>query len=573
MINKRLFLGLAVALVLSACSSTQGIHSVKVPEGSSTAVNIPAKQIAMTEEEIREWPHADIYQDSIPGMSLDKAYEFLADKKGTMVILGVIDSGIDIEHEDLKDNAWSNSDEIAGNGKDDDNNGYIDDIYGWNFLGGDGIATPEQLEVTRIYKMLDAKYNGKAKSDMTASEIDGFNYYQKVKKDYENRIKVGDSQQSIFEQYDIFKENVEYIEKLIVFIGDAHETTAAKLNKRDYNLAELNTLDLYDRSPVLIKILEEGEKPDELIEQLKIDLEYQKEGKKFYESQATVMYNLNFNGRITGDDPFDIMDVPYGNANTIGSVDDEIHGTHVAGIAMATRENGKGINGIAQNVKLLSVRTVPDGDEYDKDVALAIRYAVDNGAKVINMSFGKSYSPNAEWVYDAIKYAASKDVLLVHAAGNDHKDIDRSDNFPTDAPDKINEITDNLITIGAMTRNFNEDLVATFSNYGKRNVDLFAPGLEIYSTVPKNEYKILQGTSMAAPEVAGVASLIRSYYPQLSASQVKHILMNSGTKVDLNVKLPGGDGKMVPFSDLSVSGRVLNAYNALRMADSMVLNN
>ncbi len=573
MINKRLFLGLAVALVLSACSSTQGIHSVKVPEGSSKAVNIPAKQIAMTEEEIREWPHADIYQDSIPGMSLDKAYEFLADKKGTMVILGVIDSGIDIEHEDLKDNAWSNSDEIAGNGKDDDNNGYIDDIYGWNFLGGDGIATPEQLEVTRIYKMLDAKYNGKAKSDMTASEIDGFNYYQKVKKDYENRIKVGDSQQSIFEQYDIFKENVEYIEKLIVFIGDAHETTAAKLNKRDYNLAELNTLDLYDRSPVLIKILEEGEKPDELIEQLKIDLEYQKEGKKFYESQATVMYNLNFNGRITGDDPFDIMDVPYGNANTIGSVDDEIHGTHVAGIAMATRENGKGINGIAQNVKLLSVRTVPDGDEYDKDVALAIRYAVDNGAKVINMSFGKSYSPNAEWVYDAIKYAASKDVLLVHAAGNDHKDIDRSDNFPTDAPDKINEITDNLITIGAMTRNFNEDLVATFSNYGKRNVDLFAPGLEIYSTVPKNEYKILQGTSMAAPEVAGVASLIRSYYPQLSASQVKHILMNSGTKVDLNVKLPGGDGKMVPFSDLSVSGRVLNAYNALRMADSMVLNN
>ncbi len=573
MINKRFFLGLAVALVLSACSSTQGIHSVKVPEGSSTAVNIPAKQVAMTEEEIREWPHADIYQDSIPGMSLDKAYEFLADKKGTMVILGVIDSGIDIEHEDLKDNAWSNSDEIAGNGKDDDNNGYIDDIHGWNFLGGDGIATPEQLEVTRIYKMLDAKYNGKARSDMTASEMDGFNYYQKVKKDYENRIKVGDSQQSIFEQYDIFKENVEYIEKLIVFIGDAHETTAAKLNKRDYNLAELNALDLYDRSPVLIKILEEGEKPDELIEQLKIDLEYQKEGKKFYESQATVMYNLNFNGRITGDDPFDIMDVPYGNANTIGSVDDEIHGTHVAGIAMATRENGKGINGIAQNVKLLSVRTVPDGDEYDKDVALAIRYAVDNGAKVINMSFGKSYSPNAEWVYDAIKYAASKDVLLVHAAGNDHKDIDRSDNFPTDAPDKINEITDNLITIGAMTRNFNEDLVATFSNYGKRNVDLFAPGLEIYSTIPKNEYKILQGTSMAAPEVAGVASLIRSYYPQLSASQVKHILMNSGTKVDLNVKLPGGDGKMVPFSDLSVSGRVLNAYNALRMADSMVLNN
>ncbi|MGB5323390.1 S8 family serine peptidase, partial [Lutimonas sp.] len=404
---------------------------------------------------------------------------------------------------------------------------------------------------------------------MNASEMDGFNYYQKVKKDYEKRILVGDSQQSIFQQYDIFKENVDYIERLIVFIGDAHEETVAKLKKRDYNLAELNTLDPSERSPVLIKILEEGQKPDELIEQLKTDLEYQKEGKEFYEPQVT-QYNLNFKGRTTGDDPYDIKDVPYGNANTIGSVDDEMHGTHVSGIAMATRDNGKGMNGVAQNVKLLSVRAVPDGDEYDKDVALAIRYAVDNGAKVINMSFGKYYSPNAEWVYEAIKYAASKDVLLVHAAGNDHKNIDKSDNFPTDAPDKVNEITDNVITIGAMTRHFNEDLVATFSNYGKLNVDLFAPGLEIYSTVPKNGYKSIQGTSMAAPEVAGVASLIRSYYPELSASQVKHILMNSGTKVDLNVKLPGGDGKMVPFSDLSVSGRVLNAYNALKMADSMV---
>jgi subtilisin family serine protease len=283
------------------------------------------------------------------------------------------------------------------------------------------------------------------------------------------------------------------------------------------------------------------------------------------------MYNLDFDGRTaTGDDAYDITDVPYGNAFTIGSVEDEMHGTHVSGIALATRDNGKGMNGVAKNVKLLSVRTVPDGDEYDKDVALAIRYAVDNGAKVINMSFGKSYSPNAEWVYDALKYAASKDVLLVHAAGNDHKNIDKSDNFPTDAPDKVKEIVDNVITIGAMTRNYNEDLVASFSNYGKLNVDLFAPGLEIYSTVPKNEYLSIQGTSMAAPEVAGVAALIRSYYPELSASQVKRILMNSGIKVDLNVKLPGGEGKLVPFSDLSVSGRVLNAYNALKMADSMV---
>lgn len=566
--NKRLLLGLGLAVVLSGCSSTKNLHSLEVPKGSAEAVNMVAKQGEMSEEEIRNWPHADIYQDSIPGMSLEKAYEFVADKKGTTVILGVIDSGIDREHEDLKDNIWTNTDEIAGNGKDDDGNGYIDDIHGWNFLGGEGVATPEQLEVTRIYKQLDAKYNGKTSADMGASEKDGFNYYTKVKNDYNNRVKKAN------EQLAIYSENLDYAEKVEMFIGDAHEKVVTKLNKRDYTLAELQTLDSSEYNPVLEKVFETGQSPEALIEGLKKEKPTLEKGKEHYEKQLSVLYNLDFEGRTaTNDDVYDIKDVPYGNANTIGSIEDEMHGTHVSGIAMATRNNGKGMNGVAQNVKLLSVRAVPDGDEYDKDIALAIRYAVDNGAKVINMSFGKSYSPNAEWVYDAIKYAAKNDVLLVHAAGNDHKDIDKSDNFPTDAPDKMGEITDNVLTIGAMTRHFDEDLVATFSNYGKLNVDLFAPGLEIYSTVPDNDYESIQGTSMAAPEAAGVAVLVRSYYPELSASQVKHILMNSGIKVDLEVKLPvarGTEATLVPFSELSVSGRVLNAYNALKMADDMV---
>lgn len=545
-----MILGLGLAIVLSACSSTKNLHSIAVPEGSATAVNIPAKKGNMTVEEIREWPHADIYKDSIPGMSLDKAYEFLADKKGTTVILGVIDSGIDNEHEDLRDNIWTNTDEIAGNGKDDDQNGYVDDIHGWNFLGGEGQATPEQLEVTRLYKMLRAKYDGKTRDDMSVSEMDGFNYYQKVKKDYEKRINEAN-------------ENYELYQKTKIYFEDVDRAAKEKLGKEDYTLTDLSALDVADQNPYLMRVMGTGGTNAEVGEHIN-------EAVKHY-GNVKKMYNLDFNGRAaTNDDPYDITDVPYGNGNTIGSVDDEMHGTHVTGIAMATRDNGKGLNGVAKNVKLLSVRAVPEGDEYDKDIALAIRYAVDNGAKVVNMSFGKSYSPNAEWVYDAIKYAASKDVLLVHAAGNDHKNIDKSDNFPTDAPNKVDEITDNVITIGAMTRHYDKDLVASFSNYGKLNVDLFAPGLEIYSTVPKNEYKSIQGTSMAAPEVAGVASLIRSYYPELSANQVKHILMNSGIKVDLEVLLPGGDGALVPFSDLSRSGRVLNAYNALKMADSMV---
>ena len=565
MINRKLFLGLGLALILASCSTTKNIHSITVPEGSATAVTVPAKKGTMTEEEIQKWPHADITSDSIPGMSLAKAFQFVADKKGTTVIVGVIDSGIDINHEDLKDNIWTNSNEIAGNGKDDDNNGYIDDIHGWNFIGGEGKATPEQLEITRIYKKLDPKYSGKSEDQIAVNDKDEFAYYQKVKKDFDKRVEKANKDLSKT------KADLKYSKKVKQYLINSNNEAVKKFNKQNYTIADLNTLPEEERSPILMQILSNGGKVDVIIEQLNSEIDYlEKIRLKHYSSQVNVMYNLDFKGRTTGDNAYDIKDFPYGNAFTIGSIDDEMHGTHVSGITLATRNNGKGMNGVAKNVKLMSVRTVPDGDEYDKDVALAIRYAVDNGAKVINMSFGKSYSPNPEWVYEAFKYAASKDVLLVHAAGNDGKNIDKSDNFPTDAPDKVNEISDNVITVGAMTRNYNEKLVATFSNYGKLNVDIFAPGLEIYSTVPKNEYKSIQGTSMAAPEVAGVAALVRSYYPQLSASQVKHILMNSGTKVDFEVILPKGEGKKVPFSDLSVSGRVLNAYNALKMADEMV---
>jgi len=548
--TNRFLLILAATAILSSCSSTKNIHKKAVPEGSAAAVTVPAKKGALSEAELNAWPHADIYRDSLPGMSLERAYEFVSDKKGTTVVVGIVDSGIDITHEDLKDLVWTNSDEVAGNGKDDDNNGYVDDVNGWNFLGGEGEATPEQLEVTRLYKKLGNKYGEKTEGEIDADDMEEFALYQKVKRDYEKRI---DDTQPKYDYYSKLKQYIAYAD------GEAR----AKLGKEEYTLADLNTLDEADRDPVLMQVYSIGG----TVAQVKDEADYWLD---HYGPLLKTHYNLDLDGRMTDDDAYDITDVPYGNGVVTGSLEDELHGTHVAGISLAKRDNGKGVNGVTNNVKLLSVRAVPDGDEYDKDVALAIRYAVDNGAKVINMSFGKSYSPNPEWVYDAIKYAASKDVLLVHAAGNDNKDIDKSDNFPTDAPDKVNEITDNVITVGAMTRNYNKDLVATFSNYGKLNVDVFAPGLEIYSTIPQNKYQLLQGTSMAAPAVTGVAAMVRSYYPELSASQVKHILMNSGIKVDMDVKLPGGDGKLVPFSDLSVSGRVLNAYNALKMADAMV---
>jgi subtilisin family serine protease len=279
---------------------------------------------------------------------------------------------------------------------------------------------------------------------------------------------------------------------------------------------------------------------------------------------------------ILGDDPNIMDDRPYGDSKTGHSIKDESHGTHVSGIIAASRDNKIGINGVANNVKIMAVRAVPDGDEYDKDVALGLRYAVDNGAKIINTSFGKGFSPKKEWVFEAIQYAASKDVLIVNAAGNDGNNIDFEKVFPIDTRDLKTEISDNFLTVGAMSANYDENLPASFSNYGKINVDVFAPGVQIYSTTPENEYAKFSGTSMAAPSAAGVAALIRSYYPKLSASQVKHILMNSGTLINFEVIKPGSrswekpNGEKVPFSDLSVSGRIVNAYNALKMADYMI---
>ncbi|MCF6297723.1 MAG: S8 family serine peptidase, partial [Flavobacteriaceae bacterium] len=419
MINKKLILGLGLATILTSCSTTKSIHNLAVPSGFESAVIIPAKKGMMSEEAIRKWPQADISTDSIPGMSIDKAYQFLANKKGTTIIVGVIDSGIDINHDDLKDNIWTNSDEVAGNGIDDDKNGFVDDIHGWNFLGGkEGDSTPEQLEITRLYKKLNAKYVGKSEDQISENDKSEYAYYQEVKKDFDEKV-------------DEANGNYQYYQKLQEMLRKGDLVAQKKLDKTNYTIEDLNTLSPEDQNPFLMKIMSTGSNVPDTFKQLEGGLDH-------YGSQVKVMYNLDFDGRsVTGDNAYDIKDTSYGNAHTIGSIDDEMHGTHVSGIILATRDNKIGMNGIAKNVKLLSVRAVPDGDEYDKDVALAIRYAVDNGAKIINMSFGKSYSPNAEWVYDAIKYAESKDVLLVHAAGNDGSDIDTAENFPNDSKDKL----------------------------------------------------------------------------------------------------------------------------------------
>ena len=489
-----------------------------------------AKKTPLTEQQLQRWSHLDLEKDSIPGMSVDKAYtELLKNKKSTKVIVAVVDTGVDINHEDLKSVIWTNKKEIPNNGKDDDKNGFIDDVHGWNFLGD---SNNENLEMVRILKKGD----------------DGSEIYKNALADYTENLKEAN-------------EAKETVDVLL----NADKAIVEVLKKDNYTIEELKDMpsakfELYDSKRIMLSYATQ-------------------KGATFHDDlksyQTSVYdqldYNLNkdFDGRkIVGDNPEDINNKNYGN-NVVYSKDrkDSLHGTHVAGIIAQGRDNGLGGDGVADNVEIMPVRALLNGDEYDKDIALAIRYAVDNGAKVINGSFGKDYSPHAEWVYDAIKYAASKDVLIVHAAGNDSKDIDTEPNFPTDEVNGA-EIADNLITIGALRNEIGEKVVAKFSNYGKKNVDVFAPGVKIYATVPGNKYKYLQGTSMASPNAAGVAALIRSYYPNLKASQIKQILMQSGTSLNFDVKV-GAKQEKIPFSEASVSGKIVNAYNALKMAEEM----
>jgi cell wall-associated protease len=524
-------------LVLAGCGAQKQVSSFSSLTAISAPLNVK-KTAPLEENELKRWSHLDIVKDTIPGMSVDRAYaDLLKGKQGVKVIVGIVDSGVDIEHEDLKSVVWTNAKEIPGNGIDDDNNGYIDDIHGWNFLGD---ITKENLEYERIIKNKDL--------------VDEVTYLE-AKKINDDKIAEANLGKVRLEQ-------------MIIATTTADEQIAKELGKATYTIEELNAVESKDApvmesKVVMQRMLSYGMSVVELEDAIQGDID----------GMISVLNgdNLKQNYReVVGDNPNDINDTKYGNNNVMGPDKEKIlHGTHVAGIVAQVRNNNIGGDGIANNVEILTVRAVPDGDEYDKDIALGIRYAVDNGAKVINGSFGKSFSPHKKWVYDAIKYAEKKDVLIVHAAGNDAKDIDSFNNYPNDSDDKKTEFADNMITIGALNFEYGDKVVARFSNIGKVNVDVFAPGVKIYATTPENTYKYLQGTSMASPNVAGVAAIIRSYYPKLSASQVKHILMDSGVSISTDVIVGGNPKDSRSFTNLSKSGKIVNAYNALLMADKM----
>lgn len=540
-IIKPIYISAFAILALAGCSASKQVSNATA---TLTAVSAPLnikKNAPINESDLKRWSHLDIVKDTIPGMSVDKAYsELLKDKKGVKVIVGIVDSGVDIEHEDLKSVIWTNKNEIAGNGIDDDKNGFVDDIHGWNFLGD---ITKENYEYERIIK------NKNLVDEVT---------YQAAKN-------VGDAKMA-----DAIKGKARS-EQMLVTLNENDAVLIKHFGKSVYTIEEVKAI--VSQEPEMQKSKAAMEQMFSFgmpIADLKVAVQKQLDGLNATLKGENIKNDYR---KVVGDNPEDITDTKYGNNNVMGPDKNGIlHGTHVAGIVAQTRNNALGGDGIANNVEILTVRAVPDGDEYDKDIALGIRYAVDNGAKVINGSFGKSFSPHKQWVYDAIKYAEKKDVLIVHAAGNDAKNIDTENNFPNDSDDKITEFADNVITIGALNFEYGNKVVARFSNFGKINVDVFAPGVKIYATTPNDSYKYLQGTSMASPNVAGVAALIRSYYPKLSAQQVKHILMDSGVAITADVIVGGKPNDTRSFTTLSRSGKMVNAYNALLMAEKISKN-
>ena len=512
------------------------------------------KKSVLSEEELKTWWQKDIIEDTIPGISLDRAYrELIQNKKGEEVIVAVLDTKIDISHEDIKGQLWINIDEIPNNNIDDDYNGYIDDINGWNFLGnnnGEDILY-ELVEVARIVQKYQNDFTDMPEEDLTIAQNELFDTYQKALSIY------NDQKHKALEQK-------ERADKAYVDFISAKDFMKPYFKGEKMKIKSLDSL-----KKVEPKLADYVDFFKELIEYdiTEKDYDYSRD----YYNNELLMYNIDDDERkILRDGNSNFENNNYGNNILDGEVPFE-HSIGVSGILAATRNNQIGIDGFSNNIKLMPVIMVCSGDEHDKDVSKAIYYAVDNGADIINMSWGKDFSLYEELVRDALRYAADKNVLLVTGSGNDGRNIDIGQRrFPTDFYND-EEFISNFISVGASSHKIDSTFVTSFSNYGKVNVDVFAPGENIYTTKSRNTYKTSRGTSYSSPIVSGIAALLKSYYPKLTAVELKKIIMDSGTSIDINVIVKKADGskELVTFTELSKTGKIVNAYNALKMAEEV----
>lgn len=512
----------------------------RFPKLISTQVLKPA------ENDLPDWALLDPDKDGYEGVRTNEFYKYIRAldviPDNTQVIVAVIDSGFDIEHPDLKNNIWNNLAEINGTeGVDDDGNGYIDDFHGWNFLGN---ASMISLEVTREYYRLKK-----------ANTPQNDPYFKKVRENFEEK-----KDETITTQEGISQTLTEYLNAEKILKQNNITTDPRKLMEISEKLSGINQ----DAASIILGIyMLFGTDKNDLAE---LDEEYKNKVKYLFDSADTHL--------LIGDNPELLDEKNYGNNNITEKK--ELHGTHVSGIIASDK------TGQSHSVKLMCLRAVPnEGDERDKDIGNAIRYAVDNGASIINMSAGKYFSPNPDFVVDAIKYAEDKGVLFVVSAGNEGDDITDITNYPRKyfIENGEKKYFSNMIVVGASSwmkqwsekkdpenKNLKFDLSAPFSNYSKEVIDIFAPGVQINSTIPGGKYKMMDGTSMAAPIVSGVAAVLKSYYPNLTAAQLKDAVVSSARKYEgLKVKLKDKTGKEL-FSKLSKSGGVIDLINAYKKA-------
>ncbi len=503
------------------------------------------------------WHLKDFASSGYQGISLEKAYQFLREKNinSTPVIVAILDDGIDTAHEDLQKVLWINENEIPGNGIDDDQNGYVDDLHGWNFLGGkDGrIVASNSSEWIRVYWRYKTKYEGNLIDANQLSPEQKYEYalWQKARSGV-----VGKGlKEAELDNLRNYLANAIYCDSILKSYFAKNEFTAKQLN--EYKPATKMAKEV---KGFFLEVFKQFTLPD-VTNIFVIDELQQYVLGEIRKASGDKVPPEDNRKNITGDDEKNEANRFYGNA--IINNAPLMHGTHLSGIIAADRNNAVGIQGIADNVQIMMVRTSAEGDEHDKDIATGIRYAVNNGAKVINMSFGKSLSPDKKMIDDAVKYALAKDVLLVQAAGNSKRNINAFDNFPNPKYIMTDSLARNWITVGASD---SAGMAADFSNYGAEVVNLFAPGVAIYSTIHGgNKYMSWDGTSMASPVVSGVAALIRSYFPELHATDVKTILEQSVSRSSQNTLKPGTK-EMVPMSQLCSSGGIVNALNAVKVA-------
>ena len=511
------------------------------------------------DNDLMTWYHKDIKTANVYGVNTQGAYSFLESKglKPTPIVVGVLDSGVEVDHPGLIKNMWINTKEIPNNGIDDDKNGYVDDIHGWNFMGSSkGDVDVDNMEVTRVvrqYKPLFESENSAKNKANQAKMPEEFEMYMKSKKIYDEKSVESRRYTAFFTK---LKETIPTMIKLLKGKNLSQEVLSKITPTQPDEAIALDFLSRLGQDPEL-----KGATPDKVKDYMDNMV---KEALDHYEPSSK-QYDLNFDTRadLVGDDYNNYNQKHYGNNHYEGP--DALHGTHVAGIIAGYPQGGEVQYGVASKVaKIMTVRAVPDGDERDKDVANAIRYAVDNGAKILNMSFGKPVSPGKKQVWEALKYAESKGVLLVKAAGNENEDIEVNEYFPTNfkKTSDAKPFVSNMIVVGAST-NRNDDLKASFSNYNKKMVNVFAPGEQIYSTVPDSKYQYLQGTSMASPVVAGAAALLWSYMPSLSPQQIIESLVKTSNKSKSDTGLAAPNNT---FENISEAGGVIDVAKAAEYA-------